>query len=383
MIGPLWGFFHYIKDKSPIPLAIDQYFHFVHAIERGEFESLERSEDLLAFTKVFWLNDPNYAPQYEYAFFTFFDRKQLIKPEYLEDRTQSERQEKKIREIKDKIETDTNNVVNVDSDKEKSTNDNTGIVEQTLPQDEMVDFKLVLKESDRAGDDQNDMFKDYVKHNFILSDSAIMPFDVRNFSQRIRRKVETADQVVSDELDARAMVKDFVENGFIEEIKYELADASHSNIVLLSDRFGSMLAYEYMDDLFRDGFSQIPHCQFEHYFFYNLPKQDQSQNHYLLKQLDSRHAEFNTANHKWHRNTWFFILSDAGAHSGVVNRDRMKYSRKFWKYFNAISDYVYWINPVPFEFLNDSTAKRLQMTIPMVYPSEKNLNKMINLAKAI
>jgi len=247
---------------------------------------------------------------------------------------------------------------------------------------DLVDFELVLIDSTKDSEEEHEFLR-HVSHEFVLNDQAIMPFDARHFSQRLRRKVETAEQVISDTIDIPTMIESFVEKKYIDDIVYEFADASHSNIVLFSDQFGSMFAFDYLHDHFRNSLKQIPYCRFEHYSFHQVPRSTEDQDHYIFNRMDDRKGQFFTEQHEWNANTWFFIISDAGALSGIVEPDLMKTVRRFYNYLKQISDYVQWINPVRFKDLNDCSAKRLQMTIPMIYPDTKHLNKMIKKAKAI
>ena len=369
MIGPLWSFFKLIKDKGPVPLAIDQYTYFVQALSGMHSMPLDSPKDLLNFTKIFWLNHRSFEDQYEYYFNQLVNWEQIIQVS------------KKNEGLKENSYTtsDTSRGENQELNDENTHEENSQIEKNNEASllSEMVDFELVLTDikSDQAEDAlENQSLYDT---NFNLSDNVIMPFKGRKFSQRLRRRVETSDQVVSDELDLPLMIEEFIQTGFIDEIKYELEDASYSNVVFLADRLGSMLAYEYLEKHFKVSLAQIPHCNFEHYSFYNLPELSDHFPHYKLNKADTKNVYLETKDHNWNQNTWFILLSDAGAHSGLVHKERLKGSLKFWRYLKSISNNVHWVNPVPFEYLNDCTAKRLQMIIPMVYPLQKELDSMI------
>ena len=377
-VGPLWGFFQFIRDKSAIPLSIDQYFYLVRAIHKFTHKDLITTHDLLQFTKIFWLNDSKFEFQYDYFFNNFFDWENYFAPEDDKRKQQSSgsTQPKSTTgpEYQDEH-TDIRDEGEPPQPEEQLSNAGTA-------KEPIVDFQIVLRDSTFGPTDQEAEIAN-LDHSFSLSDLTIMPFDARKFVQRLRRKVETAEQVQSDTIDVTLMVEDFIGSGFIEKIIYETADASHSNVVLLEDRFGSMLAYEYLESHFSQALGQIPYCDFQHYFFYNLPEVSKEQGHFLLPVAGKNSKVLNTQKHDWNQKTWFFILSDAGAHSGLVNRERIKASLKMWHYFNAISKHVYWINPVPFEYLNDCTAKRLQMAIPMINPDLQSLNRMVLMSKSV
>lgn len=378
MIAPLWGFFELIKNKFNPPLAIDQYFYLMEAIHKIPLESsaknnnekkplLDGRMDLLNFTKIFWLNNRHYELEYDRYFHQFFDKEDLF--EKVPDLKKDPIKNPKTIDPAPAPRSPENDIYN------ENTSENTS--GETRQTETMVDFELVLR--DIKKDNANDDVESPKPFNqFLLSDKAIMPFEVRNFAQRLRRKVETTEQVLSDRLNIPEMVIEYTQQGFITDLNYEFDDASYSNVVLLSDRNGSMLAYEYIEMNFKESLLQIPHCHLEHYVFNNLP--DYTDGHYQFKTAGN-FKDVPFKNSQWNQKTWFFVLSDAGGHSGIVNKERMVATVKFWKYLTSFSSYVYWINPVPFEFLNDCTAKRLQMMIPMTHPDDSNLHKIIHEAK--
>ncbi len=367
--GPLWGFFNFIRHKSPVPLSIEQYQYFLSALHHMDLTALNDKDDLLRFTKIFWLNHPDFHAHYNFYFHSFTDWNALLQSASIE----SIPNQPNLNENKSEPTSETKETVKI---KAQTTSSETIQPTNSQSEDVLVDFQLVLQESNVANSNE-ELIQPFMRHDFALADSCIVPFDNRSFVQRLRRKVETADLVASDQLNVAAMIEAFTRTGYIEEIIYEMQDASHSNVVLLADRFGSMLAYEYLEEHFISGLRQLPYCTLEHYFFYNLPEETTDQLHYKFVSAATGQKDLETRRHKWNQHTWFLILSDAGAHSGVVNRERMKLSAKFWRYLRNISSHTQWINPVPFGYLNDCTAKRLQMTIPMIEPTETNLYHMM------
>ena len=386
MIGPLWGFFKFIKDKFSMPLAIDQYFYLVEVLHKMPLYSatddpdesksiLENRESLLSFTKIFWLNDLNFEAEYNRYFELFFDKETLLETISKPGETKKE---------KHSVSNGTNTSPTTKdlpqkSGNEKESKSNTKL-KDPWETEGMVDFELVLQDAKGSRPEGKDTLKKS-EHTFMLADKAIMPFETRHFAQRLRRKVETTEKVISSRINIPEMVKEYTQQGFVNDILYEYDDSSFSNVVLLADRYGSMLAYEFLEENFRESLQQIPHCNFEHYSFYNLPQLDRGE--YSFRSMDDAVKGNTLQPKKWNDKTWFFVLSDAGGHSGMVNKERMQATLKFWKYLNHISEYVYWVNPIPFEFLNDCSAKRLQMVIPMIHPDDISLHKTINEAKPI
>jgi len=368
MVGPLWGLFQHLRQKTTIPLAIDQYTYFFKALHQIDHTSLLTEDDLLQFTKIFWLHDPGFESQYDYYFKTFLEWEKKFPN--LQPKPTTPKYNKEENQISTPLK----------SNKKDTTTPEPAPPTPSLPpedEDAAVEFKLVLHETEQAiSDDKTESYE--TPHDFVLSDLAIVPFDNRNFIQRLRRKVETAELVPTDQMDIPAMINSYIQRGYIGDILYELNDASHSNVVFLVDRNESMLAFEFLENHFVRGFKQLPHCTFEYYSFNAVPAMTTDGEHYKLTAVQNDSPDMETQRHPWNQDTWFLIFSDAGALTGIVERDRIKSTISWWMYFRNISRNMYWINPVSFEQMNDCTAKRLQMTIPMSDPTDKALYQMIH-----
>ncbi len=389
MHGPLWSFYQFYRQQSSAAPAIDQYYYLLEALhELPLAQSIRTVEELRSFCKLFWLRPGTDEKQFDAWFEQHFQWAEW------EKQWQSKHWQP----------TEKTSEATAGTSVPSSTNNQDAVTDTTTPgpapeideggepildlpppppdniyqqdMEQMVDFELII--SDSQGKAQVEKTEIRYEHDFILEDQALMPFNLRHFAQRLRRRIETPVYEYTNRLDILAMIEQYCRQGFIEELIYQRRNASNSNIVLLADRHGSMHAYEYWEHQLELAFHAIPSCRFEHYQFFTLPKRDQSQQHYELKYARDKRRNFNTARHQWTKNTWFFIFSDAGGHSGVVDRDRLRNSLKFWYYLKDISKQVYWLNPMPYEFQNDCTAKRLQFSIPMTYPDQTGLDDITN-----
>ena len=369
-VAPLWGFFTHIRDRSPVPLSIDQYFFFIDAIHHMDLRHIKTTKDLLEFTKIFWLNNPRFKEQYEHAFTSFLDwEKELNKPTKQEAPAAPiiSPAVDPIPEKKEESEKITDQKEEVPKPLETETKERTSL----------VDFDLLVKETESTQGIENPAMTPVPQHEFSLSDLSIVPFDGRHFVQRLRRKVETTEQIFSDVLDIPLIVERFAEMGFIDDFIYEIYETQQSNVVLLTDRSDSMLSFEFLERHFDLSMRQIPYCHFQHFYFYNWPLPIQHGKYFELQPAKKGEVAFTTESHKWNKHTWFFILSDAGGLSGLVNGERIDQTMKFWWHLQNISEHVFWINPVPVEMMDDCTAIRLQMSIPMTHPDKDSLRTQI------
>lgn len=376
MNAPLWLFFNQFKRQSGTPLSIDQYFYFFEAMERLPANSITNVREFREFCKLFWLRDARKEELFDQLFQQILEWKAL----------------KEVFSPKEEVPTETHTgtgtggEIHTEEENPEKTSGGSGRGTGLNPpeegpapgpgrEDELVDFDLLIEESEEGQSvEAADSYT--FQHTFLLNDQAIMPFNLRHLAQRLRRAVETQEYEPTPFLDLPQMIRQYCRHRYIEDIVYKMRDTGNSNIVLLADRFGSMLAYEFLEKQLALSIQAIPSCRFEHYYFYNLPEETDNQEHYKLLPADKREKPLYTDRHQWNKNTWFLIFSDAGGHSGLVNKMRLRKTLAFWRYLHGISPHVHWLNPIPFDCLNDSTAKRLQLSFSMTYPDQEGLNEI-------
>ena len=365
-----YNLFLRLKNQTVIPLSVDQYMDFVKTFAQMPEESFENLDELKQFTKLFWLENTLDTKVYDDLFEQEvekvwkklwekrFEKKEIVKEDKIRKTEDGEREtEKQVTELENKpIEMEDKPIDIEDTD--------------------YKDLELIIGEEDEKAYTSDNPLVDYVlSEPFQLSDQQIMPFSPRFLSQRTRRLTQREEVEISDEIDMPAIIKRFAQDGFIADVLYLRKVHKRSNIVFLADRFGSMLSYEFLEKQLARSFRMIPKTQFEHYFFYNIPQKDREGRFQLRTQKKGTLA-VDAQNHKWNANTYFFIFSDAGGHSGMVNKGRLIATLDFWHFLKNIAPHnVFWINPVPKDQMNDCTARRLQISIPMIYPAEEQFNR--------
>ncbi len=373
----LYHFFQTLKNRTTIPLTAEQYVDFIRVFVQMPSNAFADVKDLRAFVKLFWLADVIDEKEFNSLFDKWivktwepFAKNAIQDIEEVAPRPDPDPEPNPKPPIKDPP-------FNPPIDQKKKPD--TPIIPNL--ENEYEDFELVIEEDDTktpTSQAVHDNFKDYqFSQTFQLNDQQIMPFSIRYLSQRARALAKREKTAWSTEMDIPIVIKGFAENGFIDHIDYQKKVHNYTNIVLLVDRFGSMLSYEFLETQWQRAFKMIPKVNFEQYFFYNIPQKTSTSTakHYEMRNAQKGNALFNTQKHTWTKDTHFFIFSDAGAHSGLVNKKRIIASLDFWRYLQNISDHVFWLNPVPKEQMNDCTARRLQFSIPMIYPGEEQLER--------
>ena len=284
---------------------------------------------------------------------------------------------------------ETKNNTHSSSSKEEIVKKETPKKEGQLEQ--WYDVNLHLSEEEAQGNIKLSLQLD--GNHFMLHDESIMPFSIRYLSQKSRKSFQTSHQITTDEIDIPTMVTAYAKSGLFEEVTFHKRPVNQSNIVLLSDRFGSMLSYEFLEDHLIRSFKIIPECLFEHYFFYNLPdkrfesiKQKEERNrpyYYALKNATRGGENLYSNKARWTKDTIFFIFSDAGGHSGLVNKARIKATIDLWNHLIGFSKKIYWLNPIPIKEMNDCTAKRLNLLIKMYEPDYEGFEELFKKADSV
>lgn len=266
--------------------------------------------------------------------------------------------------------------------------------ERPLPQNNSIArdkrwdrIELMIGDAQQSEEKLKNILDGLQKKNFAinLNDQAILTMSPRYFAQRGRHAFQSNDNHEEVDIDVPTMVRKYAEIKIFEEIIYTRSKTNKSNVVLFADRFGAMLAYEFLEEFLIDSFAQIPECHFEKYYFYNLPKALNKETtpekiEYLFTPYGmSSPLHSQAAN--WNEGTCFIIFSDGGAHSSAINSNRIANTITFWEYLKNISDRTYWINPVPLHQMKDCTARRLNYFIPMYDVIPSDLERLFSLAK--
>ncbi len=384
MKKPLWSFFCILRERTPLILSVDHYLHFHQAFLEIPQIHIQTYHDLRDFCKLFWLQEPEYENEFNYLYDTWVNWEKLKEP--WKDVT-------KATPVKGgSPQTDTppsNDSMDKGSEREikpikeggGKQNDNMGKEKEEINfepneplkhnEEEWVDFNLVIREEEE-GVGTAPFRSPSLENSFHLDNRFIQAFNTRFLSQRLRRKVESSFKEPTDELHVEKMIQQFCIDRYLDKILFKTKECGSSHIVLLANRYGSMLAYEFIEKQLVEAISLIPECTFEHYCYDKLPLYDEQLHQYELRNVQEGQNTFFTKNCHWTPHTWFFIFSDAGGQSQLLDMDEVDASWEWWNYLKGYSEHVYWINPVTPDRCEDSTVESLSFIIPMIYPHQED-----------
>ncbi|TAG60655.1 MAG: hypothetical protein EAZ28_06300 [Oscillatoriales cyanobacterium] len=176
------------------------------------------------------------------------------------------------------------------------------------------------------------------------------------------------------ELDVEGTVEKICQQGILLEPVMMPSYKNRAELVLLVDQGGSMVPFHHLSRQLIDKAQQGGNLtKFGVYYFYNYPEKylytDPNRLKYqlvtsILESIDSR--------------TGVLIVSDAGAARGNLNEVREEYTVKFLKQLEQSVRYYAWLNPMPNDSWQHTTAGEIARFVPMFEMSREGLNAAIN-----
>lgn len=257
-------------------------------------------------------------------------------------------------------------------------------VVDTQPKDEEAQVETV-EEPEFFADktlqigDEVQVFKAQQHHRIrFLLQSDYLPITARQMKQTwrtLRRPMREGPPV---ELDVEGTIKKVSREKFLLNPVLVPARVNRSQLVLLLDVDGSMVAFHSLGNRVKEtairggrlGRSQVYYfhnCPIEHVYgdrpFINaIPFES------LLSQLSPRHSGL-------------LIFSDAGAARGGYSQERLEWTDIFLRAFQERLRYQVWVNPVPQERWQGTTAEEIGKLIPMVECGRSGLQQAVKVLR--
>lgn len=187
----------------------------------------------------------------------------------------------------------------------------------------------------------------------------------------LRRRVR---EVTLEELDVAGTVEKNCRYGILPEPVMISRYTNQVKLVLLVDQGGSMVAFHHLSRQLIDKAERGGNIkQTSVYYFQNYPEKYLYSDPTRLKaQLITNFLEFID------KKTSVLIVSDAGAARGHYNPERVKYTRKFIEQLQQSVNYYAWLNPMPNDSWQYTTAAEIARFAPMFEMSREGLSAAIN-----
>ena len=217
----------------------------------------------------------------------------------------------------------------------------------------------------------NSLEMSYYSPNSIDEYLPVTPRQIKQSWRFLRCRVREGSL---EELDVEGTVEKICREGVLLQPVMMPSYKNRSKLVLLLDQGGSMVPFHHLSRQLIDKGQQGGNItQIGVYYFYNYPEKylytDPNRLKYqlvtsILESMDSR--------------TGVLIVSDAGAARGNFNKDRVEYTVKFLKQLEQSVSYYTWLNPMPNDSWQNTTAGAIASFVPMFEMSREGLNAAIN-----
>ncbi|WP_341731824.1 hypothetical protein [Microcoleus sp. EPA2] len=217
----------------------------------------------------------------------------------------------------------------------------------------------------------NSLEMSYYRQNSVDEYLPVTPRQIKQNWRFLRRRVREGSLA---ELDVEGTVEKICQQGVLLGPVMMPSYKNRAELVLLVDQGGSMVPFHHLSRQLIDKAQQGGNLtKIGVYYFYNYPEKylytDPNRLKYqlvtdVLGAIDSR--------------TGVLIVSDAGAARGNLNELREEYTVKFLKQLEQSVRYYAWLNPMPNDSWQDTTAGKIARSVPMFEMSREGLNAAIN-----
>lgn len=176
------------------------------------------------------------------------------------------------------------------------------------------------------------------------------------------------------ELDIAGTVEKNCRYGILPEPVMMSRYTNQVKLVLLVDQGGSMVPFHHLSRQLIDKAKRGGNIkQTSVYYFQNYPEK------YLFS--DSTRLEAQRITNfleSIDKKTSILIVSDAGAARGNYNPERVEYTQKFIEQLQQSVNYYAWLNPMPNDSWQYTTADKIARFVPMFEMSREGLSAAIN-----
>lgn len=371
---PLYRFFEKLRKNENFWLGIADYqallevmMHGVHAQPTPLPPSKER---LLALCKILWLK-----PGQDLALFeTMYEACWQVEEGNLAPNTDNPSNPKNTPQetphIKDQRASQQNTKEELDT---SSAIDKEGKLPQT-PQ------RIYLNFDQRSGLSKEQPHAE--KRHFYFAPNYI-PYKKRDIAQVWRSFDQTQTRVPSDRIDIAATLEKKCRLGFLTQLEYHTQKQGKAHLITLIEHKGGIVAFKHFAWAIAQSATQFADIQNEVYFFHHAPHFLPDAQDYCLYR-NEQETEYHTLSEALQAFTQappVLIISDAGATSNAIDPKRITQTELFLGRLNQLSHKVAWLNPMPQDRWQDTSAAIIQQLVPSFEANLLGLKKALNILK--
>lgn len=233
-----------------------------------------------------------------------------------------------------------------------------------------VDFSAGSGKSETTQEDKKDD-KSIRDTPFVFSDDKHLPLPSRKALQ-LWRKINTySHRVEGREINVKASVQKVVKEGLLYEPVRQYEKKGKIDFYLFIEHDGPMIAFQsWWQQLEKSLLASNKNSQLHAYYFNNYPLPIRGEQHkdfhLFLNRGHTQSHRFSEIQQELNKESIVLFFSDAGALDGSVNNNRIQETWAFIQRLQKFTRHLLWINPIPKNRWQNSSAAILSMLVPMV-----------------
>jgi uncharacterized protein len=383
-ILPLYSFFSSLQKHADFSLGIEEYKALIEVLQQDQAgRYFQNPEEMLKVCRLLW-----FKPNQNYNLF-----KKLFEQSfgYLKEELAEEERKQEDKVENDNNTTDSNQAQTEPKNQNQSQNQNQ--TQENKPNDTPDDSPIPTSSSDTneplflnfeegSGKEEANV-KEGEKRTFDFIRNYV-PIRERELTQhwRFLKRHTATNQIDSTQINIKKTIQELTENGFILKPFFKTKKQNKANLLTLIDYKGSMIAFKHLAHTLAESAKKAG-IQNKIFFFSNVPQAYQAgeekgqlfvyENQAQTKHLSLKKLFENQANGA------VLIISDAGTGGGNFNLNRIEATEVFLREVYAHTLKVAWLNPMPQDRWDGSSAYLIREMVDMFEANAQGLQKAIRI----
>ncbi|MFM9950361.1 MAG: hypothetical protein ACKV1O_20665 [Saprospiraceae bacterium] len=213
-------------------------------------------------------------------------------------------------------------------------------------------------------------------HRFLLNER-YLPVSPRDMQQHWRFLQNNFERGITPQIDLLRTVASIARRGILLEPIFQKRTLNRTHLLFLIDDSSSMIAFETLAQRFVEAALEDPFVTDEEVFYFsNYPGE-----HLYLNPYHTQSVQLPALWRRCHRHTMMLIISDGGASRGQTDFERIRSTHAFLKAARQHVQRIAWINPMPRERWEDTSAEYIERRVPMFETERIGLYKAIQTLK--
>lgn len=383
---PLYTFFDYLQKHRDFELGIAEYKALIEVLVQNEDNRyFNDPEEMYRLCELLWLK-PNqnrrlFRKLYEHS---FANLKDALTEEQRQEQASADNKQQNAASDQDKKELEEN--TDDAQGTENSTQENQlpnpeNSIEETPSSTDKDTLYLNFEEGEgepTSGGEENYKRAFSFVRNYV-------PLNARKLAQHwkfFQRPMPTYAQQ-SAQIDIPQTIATIAQQGGIVAPVYLPQVTNTAQLTTLIDHKGSMIAFRHWSLSLVNAAKKMAQVDNQTYFFQNVPQKylaGEHQGNYYVYQNQAGTYPVNLAQAlQQSPNTAILIVSDAGAASGRFDPQRIEATEQFLEMLYRHSLKIAWLNPMPEDRWNKSSAYIIRELVDMFPANEQGLKKAIQI----